>query len=334
MNIVNQRDICEHWALETPLTITPMMTGVNNLSFHVRSKNSSYILKYYTAPDSDRLRFEHALLGRLMEAHLPFAIPAPIPAKSTKTIVPLGHHATDYMSLFHLIPGDGANVDSLADVRRCGEALAMLDNALVSIRIPAAIPTPSTFGDLAAVHAYIPDPVQAIKQVRTQVARVDALTHGMTTISRQWREQTTEWTKQIIHADPYPANMLVDAGVVTGVLDFEYAGLGYRAMDFAIGLTAFGIRHLENDPNWPVLQSFASGYLQQSPLSTQEVGAIPTLILLREYTSLVHWLGRMTQGLTTMTDIRNRAERALRLNTWMLDHQNHLQHLLRSASPG
>jgi Ser/Thr protein kinase RdoA (MazF antagonist) len=99
----------------------------------------------------------------------------------------------------------------------------------------------------------------------------------------------------------------MDGSRVTAILDFEAAGPGYRAMDLAIGLWAFG------NHDRSAAQAFRRGYLTRLPLTDAEQHAVPDLQLLREATSLVHWYGRHLEGLTTAADVNARADRLLQL---------------------
>jgi len=131
--------------------------------------------------------------------------------------------------------------------------------------------------------------------------------------------------------DFYPTNTLVDTGAVSGILDFEFSGTGHRAMDFAIGLAAFSTRNWVEGCSWPLVDAFAEGYLGRTPLTDGELTATPTLLLMREVASLIHWLGRMEQGLATLEDIHSRVHRLLSLDRWLEAHGDEvaarLQHI-------
>jgi len=119
---------------------------------------------------------------------------------------------------------------------------------------------------------------------------------------------------QLIHADFDPSNVLVEGEQVSGVLDFEFAALAPRAMDFAIGLHGFSGPPRAEDTYWRLAEAFAIGYQQRSRLTAAEIAALPALMRLREATSLVHWMGRGWDGRTTMVDLVARAERLLSLD--------------------
>lgn len=121
---------------------------------------------------------------------------------------------------------------------------------------------------------------------------------------------TSGWPLTWIHWDFYPSNVLMHAGHVTGIVDFEFAGAGYRAMDIAIGLNAFAFGQPDM---WTLIERFATGYLSRVHLSTGEIEAVPTLMLMREATSLVHWTGRSLQDLPDRMGVTQRARRLVEL---------------------
>ncbi len=99
-------------------------------------------------------------------------------------------------------------------------------------------------------------------------------------------------------------------------------------MDFAAGMGAFGVKDWTTRPEWSLIDAFASGYTRHSPLTAEERDGVPDLLLKRESTSFVHWLGRMHQGLTDSRDIRSRAERLIALDRWVAIHGSHLVEVL------
>ncbi len=316
--------------------LEPIAKGTNNQSYLVTSGAQSWILKRYrNAGLLARIRFEHELLRALASANLPFAVPSPVRAISGENTVEIanGANAIRY-ALFQRIPGRAARFGSLEDAFRCGKALAELDLALAAIRLDPAIPLPGAFGELGAVHAEVPDPLAAIqRQFRDRAVATD-LARIVSRAEERWRHRTAGWGIQLMHSDFYPSNTLMEGGEVTGILDFEFSGPGYRAMDFAIGLAAFSASDWNDGCAWPLMESFATGYLRRSPLDAEELAATPALLLMREATSLIHWLGRLEQGLTALDDLHARARRLLTLDQWLEAHQGELVNRLeRIACP-
>lgn len=302
--------ILAHWPLAPPINLERFAAGVNNRSWLVTAASDSFVLKTYRdVTDPNRLAFEHALLAVLAGSDLPFAVPAAVPTSSGATVVSIGD---ERWSLFRRIPGCAAERHSESDARRAGEALAMLHVALASVTFDPVVPVPDTFGDLASVHPAVPDPTGSIDRLLgAEAASVAA--RAMTL----WPERAAGWPTQLIHADFYPSNVLVTGDAVSGILDFEYAGRGHRAMDVAIGLGAFSTGDVRAGWSWPVFDAFAGGYLSRWPLSRDEIEAIPALMLAREATSFVHWLGRFERGVTNLADLDDRATRLISLDAWV-----------------
>src|SRR5699024_10063597 len=101
-------------------------------------------------------------------------------------------------------------------------------------------------------------------------------------------------------------------------------GLGLRVMDFAVGLAAFSTKDWEHGCSWDVLEAFAQEYMRKMPLAGDEVALVPTMLLKREASSLVHWIGRMEQGLTSADDIQSRLSRFLALERWLERNESRL----------
>lgn len=328
MSEITTHDVMTHWPVGPPLRLEPIAMGTNNRSYLVKTDRHTYVLKSYrNRPSQDRLGFEHELLDALQELNLPFAIPVTIPAKSGDIRVRL--HG-DHVSLFNVIPGRPAKFGCLSITYQCGEALAILDDALNTVTLAPSTHIPMTFGDFSTIHPLIPNLQGAIEGALADYTLAREVCLIMSMVSKQWPYLTDGWSTQIIHSDFYPTNTMMDSGIVTGILDFEFAGLGYRAMDFSTGLSAFSIKDWNNDECfWPLLESFARGYMHRSPLPEQHLSAMPVLILMRELISFVHWLGRLEQGLTTRVDIADRAHRVVAVDAWIQRNQDQLVHRLR-----
>ena len=80
----------------------------------------------------------------------------------------------------------------------------------------------------------------------------------------------------VIHADYFPDNVLFEGGYVSGVIDFNLAGLDAYAYDLAMALTAWGFD--DNGEYLPsVFKGFYNGYTSVRPLTVKEVAALPEL---------------------------------------------------------
>jgi Ser/Thr protein kinase RdoA (MazF antagonist) len=234
-------------------------------------------------------------------------VPTPVRALNGDPVVESGGHR---LVLAHRIPGDPGWRADLLLTRRCGHALALLDLALATVTL--AVGAPETYRRL--------DLDAAVRSVEAEFAGsglASAIAEVLDRTDEQWSRVTAGWPVQLVHADYFPPNVLVVNGDVTGVIDFEFAGNGFRAMDFAIGLIAFGTEWWEFRTSWELLEAFASGYLAVNPLSPEERAEVPALILMREASSYTHWLGRLARGMIAPEEIQARGRRLLDLDRWL-----------------
>lgn len=89
----------------------------------------------------------------------------------------------------------------------------------------------------------------------------------------------------LIHADMRLANLLVDGGSVS-VIDFDDCGFGWYMYDLGSSLS-----FIEHYPTVPeMIDSWATGYRSEEPLSAAEAAELPTFVLLRRLL-LVAWVG-------------------------------------------
>lgn len=307
--------------LAPPLRIDPLEDGANNRSFQVRSGDSAYVLKWlHNTFAIEQLGFQNELLVVLDALNLPFAVPTAVPTRNGAPVyVGTAGDRSVVLTMSPLIPGAHPGVGDPVLTYACGRALGQLDQALTSIELNEATSIPLAIPPL---EDELPRPTVAFSLLYSQMLGL------LEEIESMWLEETAGWTQQIIHGDYFSPNVLVLDGEVTGILDFEFAGMGHRAMDLAIGLRAFALRHELFDKCWPLIEAFATGYLSQLQLSSEELNAIPTLLLKRESSSFAHWMGRAQVGLTVHVDIAERAERLQVLHKWIGTHRSSLTGLL------
>jgi homoserine kinase type II len=115
-------------------------------------------------------------------------------------------------------------------------------------------------------------------------------------IEEETRQYESTLPVQIIHGDFALSNLLVEGGRVTGVLDFEVAGLDLRAAELAAALLMTTDTPLE-------VAAFRSGY---GSLSPAEEEALPALILRRALGSVVWRAGHWKTGHSTLEMVRER----------------------------
>ena len=124
---------------------------------------------------------------------------------------------------------------------------------------------------------------EALRWWRAEAAQLQTVVDG------PYRE--LPW--QMCHNDLAPANVLVEAGRVSAILDFEFATPAPRALDVAMGLR-MTMRVWENPEPWDRVRRFYCGYRRWLPLLDAEIRALPGLIRLRGAITVLWWLGRQS----------------------------------------
>jgi len=284
--------------LAPPLEIgAPEQQGVNNASLIVRTGRGDYIARAYLSKSYDdpaSIGYEHRLLNRLADARLSFAVPVPIPTRGGALLC---RGTSGWVSLSRYLPGARLDPRASDQVELLGASLGELHAALRHYP-DAPRPGRPLFGELFRFPLLLRDPFTVTPQ---QLGLPDAPPYDE--LLRWWREEAArlrvfldgpyrDLPRQLCHNDITPANVLVDAGRVTGVLDFEFAALAACALDVAMGLR-MTMRVWDDPEPWDIVRHFCRGYTQWVQLTEQEVQTLPWLIRLRGAIAVLWWLGHV-----------------------------------------
>lgn len=237
---MNVDRILAAWPLPGPWTLRSALGGANNQTWFVSGPTGTFILQIsLNTIDPLRLAAEHDLLQHLARLTLSFAVPAPMTARSGATMVPVGDDAPCFAALFPIIPGSEMNPADLSDVSACGTALSELHTALAEIKPSAPLIRDQRYGPLSRVHPLLPDPCALIESLRIGRDTTSQLVALVRALDRAHALLLGTLPRQIIHADFDASNVLLHRGRVSGIVGFEFASVGLRAMDVAIGLWSF-----------------------------------------------------------------------------------------------
>jgi Ser/Thr protein kinase RdoA (MazF antagonist) len=313
------------WPLPAPWRITPLRGGTNNVVARVETPAGSFVLRRYgNHANPARLAFEHAVLAGLAGQGLPFAVPLPRATTTGATWTPLAgpDGAPALATLTPLIPGAPPPRADHALARAAGEALARLDVALARLPAPdsGAGLTWRATGDLARCHPQVPDPLAALAELPLAPGDHDRLRERYTWLLARLPALYATLPQQLCHEDFDPSNVLVAAGHVSGVLDFEFCTRDLRVVDLTVPLTWWPVEVFGTGAEWPLIAALAAGYARRVALGADEIAALPTLFLLRALSSLIHRLGRHRQGLCPLEDVLARARAALARCDWLAAH--------------
>ncbi len=172
---------------------------------------------------------EHQWLPRLAP-HLRLAIPVPL----AKGIPAEGYPW--HWSICRWLPGENAIVERFADLRQAATSLAQFVAALQRIDTTGG-PRPGSHNFGRGVPLAIRDAT-----TRAAIAKLDKVldTHAVTAA---WDEASNapawDGPPVWIHGDLHPANLLVDHGRLSAVIDFGGMGVGDPACDFVAAWTLF-----------------------------------------------------------------------------------------------
>jgi Ser/Thr protein kinase RdoA (MazF antagonist) len=260
----------------------PNQQGVNNLGLLVHTSSETLRCKIYThIHEPAALRYEHNLLLRLTARGCSFGLPTPRRARDGSTLQP---SALGWLALFPDLSGAPMDPDDLGQIHALGAAIGELHSALAEL---PAIPRPGH-----ALFTYFFDfPLPACNPFDLYPASIGAAeTPAAREVCAWWRtaaRQLDFYAKhdfrqlpsQLCHNDLAPYNILVRAGRISAVLDFEFAGVAPAAFDLAMALR-MTMRTWENPDPWAAARLLCQGYRGWAGLTTQECAQLPALIRL------------------------------------------------------
>ncbi len=290
--------------LASPVEIVPPdHQGVNNKIFGVRTGAGDFVGKIYSSYDGlDSIHYEHRLLAWLVGRGLSFSVPVPYPTRNRRLLARIGD---GWMSLTPRLPGVSPEF-RLINGRRDPHVLEhaeLLGSAIGELQVALldypSVPRPgrSLFGGLFDFPPSYLDPF-ALEPAHLGLPNTSPYADQL----RWWCQEAARLREfvdgdyralpyQICHNDVSPANILVEGGRVSAVLDFEFATYAPRALDVAMGLR-MTMQAWDNPEPWAVACRFCQGYKRWMWLSEAEVLALPKLLRLRTAIPFLWWLGR------------------------------------------
>lgn len=312
----------------TGFDVVPTSGGVNNVVQYVTTNTGEkYVLRIYNnGGNSRRVKYEHEVLDNLKNAKLSFKIPTFIPSLSGATHVKLSTGAE--ACLGNLIPGALPKTRSVTEIgRACGELCNVMNK--VDITALSSCPTPPYY-DIFAVHHAV-NRESFFKEMKTP--QFDGV--------REWAEvlcgeildienkiasfHTLNLPKQLIHGDLHYDNVLCDDSGVTGLLDFEFCSIDWRAMELSICLS----KYAGEADALSLFDDFVKGFSLHSTLTKQEAEVIPELIILRVLSNVVYFVGRSLGKEDKMDSLINRAETYSNRVRWIRSNRDKIVDMIK-----
>lgn len=259
------------WGLH--VTVTRVALSDKNAIVWVSEHSAA--ADYVVKASIDEARFARlsaiaGLLGSLEDAGL--AVVAPLPTTLGEVRVRARQGGRDYSVIVqpHRVGTLLADGDE-RQAHAAGRALADLHLALAAVvDIPVPLRNP------------VPDPVERIHAALGSSAPVPCAKSHLRAFldSLPDRNQPPVLTTHLIHDDFRGANVIVNDGEVSAILDFDEMLRGYRVADLARSLTVLATEFRRWEPAPPKLsESFLSGYCQNVSLTKAEWTWLPILQL-------------------------------------------------------
>ncbi|KAG8471237.1 hypothetical protein KFE25_009658 [Diacronema lutheri] len=290
-------------------TVTPTSGGVNNMVQYVDTPSGERLVLriYNNGGNTARVRYEHAVLDALPAlGPFSFQLPTYRRAPNGETSVLLSNGASACIS--QLIPG---GLPKTADPEPIGRATGELLMALGKVRLPADVTcvTPPYF-DVWNVHKGVGGNRQVFYDF-VAGSELDTCRGAMDRLIAQFKELDARLALmaeqklpiQLVHGDLHYDNVLFDtaSGAVSGLLDFEFAAVDWRAMELAVCLSKYVG---EPDP-FPLCRAFIAGFCNPQPT---ECEGLAEMINLRIMSNVVYFVGRAISGEDTIDSLTTRAD--------------------------
>ena len=300
--------LLEAWSLPAPTAVWAPDRGTNNLVRIVDAGGSRHVLRWHQNATTEQIEAEHRLLTTLVAARrLTFRVPEPIATVDGRWTVTT---ARGPVSLTSWIPGDHPARDR-SGLELAGSALGELDLALAGLPLDLA-PTDWSTRTLSEVHPLVTDVAELATALVAALPAEPAarwFAERAAAIETDAAHCYERLPRQIVHGDFALGNLLVHRGRVTGVLDFEIAGLDLRLTEVAAALT-------QSTDGLPAdeVAAFARGYARHVRLTDAERAAGPTLIRYRALGSIIWRAGRWRAGHATLEEVADRLREGARLD--------------------
>ena len=314
------------WGIRAGAVVARTAYGTNNHTLRVTDGTRHWSLRVSQNLTLAQVQAEHRLLARLAQVGLPFAVPAPVALPTGATIVDTPDGPA---TLCEWIPGVRPDLDQEVTLERLGLAAAQLSDVLRQVE-PRDTPQDWQYGPLEA-----PPDDDALERELTaaglDTGRVRVLRAGADRVAQAWDATVGRLPTQVVHADLAAANVLVspDTGAVTGVLDFETAGRGIRALELAVLLALSGA---VRGPHWPRrAAAVARGGAWSQRLTSTEQAALADLILVRAMSTTLWRAQRWRRGRSTLTEVASRLDTLAQTLHWRTTAGDELEHVVATS---
>lgn len=314
-------------------------SGMNNTTRYVERAGERYVLRIYeTHRDEDKVTYEHHVLDCLEQSPVPgIPTPSPVRARHGSTIVRTSDGKL--AALFHHREGQNPKLVTEADFHHFGRAAGALSLAMARLT-PDHAPLYRPYYELC-----LPDPEEQRQVLFAPLHATDSIVADMQealTAVEVGMEQVhrklpllQKLPHQLIHGDLNASNVLADQNNrITALLDFEFVAWDLRVMELAVCLSEAvenSDKGSSEDPSEDPsedsseapsedskgLRALVRGFLEQVPLSPEELAVLPDLLLLRRLDVFIHFLNRWRNGVDSPQNVRRFLNEVLSQTVWL-----------------
>jgi homoserine kinase type II len=293
--------------------------GTNNRTFLVRHGQRRYVLRVSGFLSVAEVRAEHRILLRLRQGGLPFQVPEPVAASNGRTVIAT---TAGSAAVCRWLPGVRPAMDGEAALERFGRAAGLLGVALADVPVGDALRDWRT--DPRWVQPGDP-PVDVLsgelRSAGMSAEQAEVLGAAARRAGRWW-PSTDGLPAQVIHGDLAPSNVLADSdtGEVTGLLDFELAGVGFGVQDILAALyNSAALRA----PDWPDrTAAFLRGCATVRRLEPAEITALPELLNARSLGSVLWRAARWRAGLGRFGEVTDHVGSLEATTRWLAANED------------
>lgn len=166
------------------------------------------------------------------------------------------------------------------------------------------------FAPLHAAEAIVADMQEALHAAEAGMARIHRKVPLLQTLPHQ-----------LIHGDLNASNVLADENNrIVALLDFEFVAWDLRVMELAVCLSEAVEAASEATSDAAAaacIRALVSGFIEQVPLTREELAVLPDLLLLRRLDVFIHFLNRWQNGVDSPQNVRRFLGEILSQTQWL-----------------
>ena len=318
LSVEDAVELLSAWSFLGSAKVKPTQQGTVNKTFFVEAQAGNFVLKIYNdSASTAQIQYEHCLLEHLQRRNLSFAVPTAIADDSGETLLFVERdNSLLRVSLQNLISGKPADRQNINHIYAAAQALGELHQALADFDPKGELAQLPSWGDLKCIHPLVKNPLevpQLLKLNSEQEKRVVKILAELLEVAPKLYQTLPV---QTIHGDYLCPNVFVEDDRVVGILDFEFATLDLRLMDYVGALDHF-IRIREQLPVWEKIQAFMTGYAQHVSLSPLEIESLTSVWRLQQANCIVYWTGWLLEKKVTHQSVLDGVTKMLILEDWL-----------------